>query len=74
MENLDNKNPGDINGRTPLHEAASQGHFNTCKYIVGKINDKMLKTLDGKTPGDVALENGHVELGAYLNSFTNKGL
>ena len=68
MERIDNKNPEDDGGWTPLHTAAKNGHLDVCKHLLDNIQNKMPKTLNGKTPAMVASENGHVEVSKYLNS------
>ena len=34
MENIDDKNPKNVCGRTPLHYAADNGHGIVCKLII----------------------------------------
>ena len=44
MKFVENSNPRDDSGTTPLHEAANEGHFNMCQFI-------MMFTRE-KNPGD----------------------
>ena len=39
---VQNKNPGDINSDTPLHEAAECGHLEICKLIIESVQIKNL--------------------------------
>ena len=66
MKNLENKNPATNDGWTPLHCAAREGDFETCKLFLENIEDKMPKTQDGKYPAMLALENDHFELSLLL--------
>ena len=56
IENIDEKNPGNLGLDTPLHLAAFGGHLNECKLIMANIDDIHPKNLDGKTPMDIAKE------------------
>ena len=56
MENLDNKNPRNLDGDTPLHHAAAGGHRNLCKLIMNNVIEKNPKNNNGKTPRDKAVE------------------
>ena len=49
MEGLDDKNPGDNDGWTPLHPAAKKGN---CEFIMERLQDK-------KTPPN---HNGYTPL------------
>ena len=40
MEYADDKNPNDIYGLTPLHQAAENGHLSICQLIVENVDDK----------------------------------
>ena len=50
MENLDDKNPRDGSGKTPLHEAAQNGHVELFEYIMDKVDEKEPKDYSGRTP------------------------
>ena len=50
MENIEDKNPKDNNGWTPLHYAASNGHLAICQLIMENIEDKNPKENNGWTP------------------------
>ena len=50
VENLDDKNPGDWNGCTPLHSAVVWGSFEICKLIVDNLVVKNPADKRGMTP------------------------
>jgi ankyrin repeat protein len=47
---LDDVNPKDNNGWTPLHSASYHGYLELCEFIIGKIADLNPYINDGKTP------------------------
>ena len=56
-------NPERGNGLTPLHFAASYGHFEICKFIIEKINVKNPRnSRNGTTPLHMAAVNGHTNV------------
>ena len=62
MEQIDgNKNPGDVFGNTPLHEAAKNGHFDVCELILPlvHVDDKNPKDGEGMTPLHCAASGLH---------------
>lgn len=61
-ENLDSKlvNVSYLSGRTPLHAAARNGHLEIYNYLLGKLKEKSPKDDEGKTPLDLAMENGYI--------------
>ncbi|RHZ03620.1 hypothetical protein DYB37_010945 [Aphanomyces astaci] len=57
------------NGHSALHKAAIKGHLEACRWLLDVAGlgwNHMQKDEDGFTPQRFAMENGHVELGAYL--------
>ncbi|OWM73186.1 ankyrin-1-like [Punica granatum] len=56
--NVHNSEDGD----TPLHIAASSGDDNMVKLLIQKGANKYVRNQTGKTPYDLAAENGHVRL------------
>ncbi|ETV66769.1 hypothetical protein H257_16856 [Aphanomyces astaci] len=57
------------NGHSALHKAAIKGHLEACRWLLNVAGlgwNHMQKDEDGFTPQRFAMENGHVELGAYL--------
>ena len=58
----EDKNPKDIHGRTPLHEAASRGCEKICKIIIESVKDANPKDLEGSTPLHQAVINGHFDI------------
>ena len=43
--NLEDKNPQDKDGKTPLHYAAEDGKFTTCNLIIDKIGELLFHLL-----------------------------
>ena len=69
MGRLRNKNPGTVSrinekNRTPLHYAASNGHYGMCKLIIESTSDKNPASIkyDGETPLHLAASNGHLKI------------
>ena len=62
MRQVDNKNPSNELGYTPLHWAAEFDHIDICKLILAKIKNKSPISNDGKTPLDLAHDNNCVEI------------
>ena len=48
MDVVEDKNPKDQFGKTPLHWAAGNGHTLICKMILDEVEDKNPKDLFGK--------------------------
>ena len=74
------KNPGkpsvlNRHGRTPLHWAASNGHFEVCKLIIDGTSNKNPAEIeyDGNTPLHFAATYGHLEVcQLIMNNVTDK--
>ena len=62
MNNIGDKNPKDDVGRTPFHDAAWEGHFNICKYIMSLTEDINPKMSNGFTPLHLAAYKGHHDI------------
>ena len=62
MENIDDKNPMDTKGTTPLHLAAADGHFAVCLAIINQLEDKNPKDIIGETPLHEAARGGHLQV------------
>ena len=54
IENVEDKNPRDKFGWTPLHQAAVLGHLSVCKLILENVKDKNPADDEGQTPKDIA--------------------
>ena len=50
IENVEDKNPADVRGDTPLHEATIFLHLDVCRLIVKNVKDKNPPNHVGKTP------------------------
>ena len=62
MENVEDKNPQNGSGQTPLHLAAMEGHFEVCQLLLENTINKNPKNFDDKTPLDLAIENDHQKI------------
>ena len=62
MDNLADKNPGNISGVTPLHDAAGNGHVEVCKWFLENVFEILPEDDDGLTPYDFADMNAHEEI------------
>ena len=56
LEKVDDKNPADENGDTPLHRAAEDGQTDICRLILQNVEDKHPKNSCGETPLELAQE------------------
>ena len=56
------KNPKNNEGFTPLHCAASRGHFQICGMFIDQIEDKNPKNNLGHTPLHYAAYGGYLEI------------
>ena len=59
MQYLDNINPSDNAGWTPLHGASYRGYLDVCEFISERIEDLNPCTINGKTPIYFANERNH---------------
>ena len=50
IENVEEKNPKDHYGVTPLHRAAKEGHLEICRLIIENVEEKNPKRDNGWTP------------------------
>ena len=50
IDKIEDKNPVDDEGWTPLHYAAERGHMDICKMIASYLDDKNPRTNSGITP------------------------
>ena len=63
VEKFADKNPQDSNGLTPLHQAAAQGHYHICQWILHNVkNNHPRDKIFDETPLECAAENGHVAI------------
>ena len=57
------------NLRNPLHQASRGGHLEVTKYLIRKGADPKIKSSDGKTAYDYAIDNNHSDVSNYLQQF-----
>ena len=62
IKNVENKNPADRNGRTPLHDAARLNHLEICKLLIENTSDKNPADGIGCTPLHYAAEGGYFKV------------
>lgn len=54
-------------GATPLHDAARTGFLDTVQLLVEAGADPQAEDREGRSPGDVARQNGHADVAAFLS-------
>ena len=64
---LENKNPADNDGWTPLDAAAHEGHFKICEFILEKLENKNPGRNDGWTPLHSAAQSGHFMICEFID-------
>ena len=62
MKEVNDRNPRDNHGQTPLHLAAKNGHLKVCKTIIKEADDKNPKDNRGMTPFHIAALMGHEKI------------
>ena len=62
FDNVQDKEPKNKDGRTPLHHAAKYGNLEVCKLIIGETENKNPTDSAGWTPLHCAAQNGHEEI------------
>ena len=62
---MQDKNPADKNGWTPLHEAAENGHGLICTLILENVEDKNPRDIKGRSPLDVAAPGAKICIPEY---------
>ena len=63
---LENRNPADINGHTPLHNAAFEGHLEIVKFMIPHLEEKNPSNIFGSTPLSLAKETLNFDVVHYL--------
>ena len=67
---MDDENPPDDAGDTPLHVAVEGGFSTLCKFILENVEDKHPKNNKNKTPYQVALQLGYSRIANFfVNGF-----
>ena len=59
MGQVDDQNPADYSGSTPLHLAAREGLEDICRLIMGRVENKNPANHAGWTPLHLAVTHGH---------------
>ena len=59
---MDDKNPRNNDGTTPLYFAAHSGHLKICRLIFASLDEKNLPDNWGNTPLHAAAFNGHLDV------------
>ena len=72
MVEIEDKNPSDDFGTTPLHKAAKRGHLLVCKLIIEQIGDINPRDNDGKTPLQMAVEGKHHKIKEFITRMNRK--
>ena len=62
IERIEDKNPADRLGWTPLHVGALYGRLDVCKFIIENVSNKLPVDKFGSTPKDLADRKGFVEI------------
>mgnify|MGYP002049416097 CR=1 FL=1 len=62
MDNLDDKNPRNNDGATPLYLAANCGHLKICQLIIANVDNQNIPDNLGNTPLHIAAFYGHYEV------------
>ena len=70
---VEQKNPRDHKGETPLHLAAKKGHLDVCKLIVESMLNKNIENIQGHTPTDSVAINGQICELINVNPMNNLG-
>jgi ankyrin repeat protein len=69
---VEDKNPIDQVGRTPLHFAAREGYLEIYKVIADTVEEKNPEDGEGKTPLQLADDNGHYEICRLIYAYKIK--
>ena len=73
LNSIEEKIPKDINGRTPIHLAASRGHLEVIKFFAPLAKSELFsKDSDGLTPLRHAHQGEHTNVINYLISVKKK--
>ena len=78
VSKVEDKNPFDNEGFTPLHAAAREGNLEMYKFIAERVENKNPANSDGETPLSLATKEGHEEICrliyAYIKRQSNQTL
>ena len=62
LKQVSDKNPGNAIGKTPLHYAARNGHFEICQLITQSVKYIHPRDSDGNTPLLLAVDRNHLDI------------
>ena len=62
IHKVEDRNPSNEWGETPLHYAAMYGHLDVCELIIQSVDEKNPKNNEGNTPLHQAAGHGHVDV------------
>ena len=68
MEKVDDPNPADQDGATPLHWAAQEGHQDIVSFIIKRVDDPNPARHDGTTPLKLVQLYGHQEVCQHIKN------
>ena len=66
---MEDTNPKDQDGFTPLHWAAKNGHVELYQWIMDQVVDKNPRDNSGFTPLHLAAKNGHVAVANLITKY-----
>ena len=69
LDEVQDKNPKDLEGSTPLHQAANIGHLEVCKFLSLNLKEKNPRDEMGNTPLHFAAKSGHLDVSKLLCSY-----
>ena len=65
---LEDPNPPNDVGNTPLHLSAEQDHIEITKVLASMVKDSNTRNSDGQTPMYMAAQQGHTDIVKFLAS------
>ena len=72
VSKVEERNPSDKKGQTPLHAAARGGYLENYKFIAERVENKNPEDVFGRTPLSLAKSNGHYEICRLIRTFNKE--